>query len=213
MRTRASSGRVLAHAAALCIALLSCTGEPRPSAGHRAAASAPPGPRREAGAGHPGAPAAAPAGPQPPAGPPPAEATELQGNFRSTTNLETLRLWTGPNDAKGWERLTKLVATIDGEGVYSMAGSVIRPAGVCRSTVRGLDQVLLSFNRRPQGPGGSGILWYDAARGRFTVNFLQEDITEDPEEHFDCSGGRSLLPGATPPRPCLCPWRDSPAGG
>jgi hypothetical protein len=145
-------------------------------------------------------------------GPPAATTTELRGAFRSPDTPESLQIWTGPNDTQGWERLTKLVAAIDGQTVHSMAASTIRLAGVCRAPATGLDQVLLSFNRAPHGKGGAGALLYDAGRQRFTVEFVLEDITQHPRDHFDCPFGQSLLPESPSATPCLCPWEDSPLG-
>ena len=150
--------------------------------------------------------------PAAPAGPPPESATDLQGHFRSPGTPETPRVRMGPNDTKGWERLTKLVAEIDGQAVHSMAASTIRVAGLCRATGSGLDQVLLSFNRAPHGKGGAGVLLYDAKRQKFTVEFVQDDITQRPREHFNCASGQSLRPESTIAIPCLCPWEDTPLG-
>jgi hypothetical protein len=90
--------------------------------------------------------------------------------------------------------------------------SRIRLAGICRAAGTGLDQVLLSFRRMPHGKGGAGVLRFDAKERKFIVEFIQEDITEDPQRHFDCAGGRSLLPEGTAAAPCLCRWKDSPSG-
>ena len=150
--------------------------------------------------------------PAAPAGPPPATTTEVRGAFRSPGTPEAVRIRMGPNDTIGWERLTKLVAEIDGQAVHSMAASTIRVAGLCRAAGTGLDQVLLSFNRTPHGKGGAGVLLYDAKRRKFTVEFIQDDITQNPREHFDCASGQSLLPASYPATPCLCPWEDSPLG-
>ena len=132
--------------------------------------------------------------------------------FRSPGTPETLHVWTGPNDTNGWERLTKLVAEIDGQAVHSMAASTIRVAGLCRAAGTGLDQVLLSFNRLPHGKGGAGVLLYDAKRQSFKVEFVLEDITQQPREHFECAFGQSLLPDSPSATPCFCPWEDSPLG-
>ena len=207
MRSHRSPVPTVLHAAALAIALCACS-EGRESRTAPAARPSARGPSARDAAGR----APALAIPPAPGGPRLGTAREIRGYFRSATAPETLRLWVGPNDAPGWERLTKLVATVDGEPVFSMAVSAIRPAGLCRSTAAGLDQVLLSFNREPQGRKGAGVLWYDAERRRFSVRFFQEDITLDPLDHFDCAAGRSLFPEGAPARPCLCPWRDSPAG-
>ena len=155
---------------------------------------------------------ACPGAPAAPAGPPPATTAELRGAFRAPGAPETLRVWTGSNDTPGWERLTKLVAEIDGRAVHSMAASTIRVAGLCRASGTGLDQVLLSFNRAPHGKGGAGVLLYDAKRRKFTVEFIQDDITQRPREHFDCASGQSLQPESTTAIPCLCPWEDTPLG-
>ena len=145
-------------------------------------------------------------------GPPAPTTTELRGAFRAPGAPESMQVWTGPNDTKGWERLTKLTAAIDGQTVHSMAASTIRLAGVCRAPGTGLDQVLLSFNRVPHGKGGAGALLYDATRQKFKVEFILDDITQNPREHFECSFGQSLLPASLSTTPCLCPWEDSPLG-
>jgi hypothetical protein len=152
--------------------------------------------------------AALPARPAPTA----AAAVELRGAFRTPGQPETLRLRTGPNDTPGWERLTKLVAEIDGATVHAMAASSIRVAGICRATATGLDQVLLSFRREPGGRGGAGVLLYDAPRRKFTVEFLRDDITQRPGEAFECAAGRTLFPDSPTAAPCLCPWADTPLG-
>ena len=213
---RAGSSRIIAWfpAMALSFGLFACTKAPEPGREPVARVSAP--------AGQSAAPSAAASAPAAgnaaapvtgPGGPPPGRAREIRAYFRSATSPETVRLWTGPFDAKGWERLTQLSAWIDGKPVYSMAASTIRFAGICRSAGRGFDQMLLSFNREPHGKGGAGIVWYDPAAHRFVQAFLKEDITQDPDGHLHCAAGRSILPEGVPAQPCLCPWADSPEGG
>jgi hypothetical protein len=85
-------------------------------------------------------------------------------------------------------------------------------AGLCRAAGTGLDQVLLSFSRTPDGKGGAGALLFDAKRGKFTVEFIRDDITRRPRDHFDCASGQSLQPESATAVPCLCPWEDTPLG-
>lgn len=146
-----------------------------------------------------------------PSAPPPEIGRDIQGYFRNIDRPETLHLSTGANDTQGWEWMTKLQAEIDGQTVYSMAVSTVRLTGVCRSAARGFDQVLLSFHRKPPRENAAAVLWYDAARSKFALEFIPDDVMRDPGAHFICSGGRSLLPDEGPAVPCLCPWDDAPA--
>jgi len=144
------------------------------------------------------------------AGPPSPSTREIQGYFTSPTTRSSLRLWRGPNDYKGFERLTRLTVEVDGVPEYSMAVSTVQLAGVCRTSGSGLDQLLLTFHTERRGGERLGVLRYDTKRGRFTLSFTPRDITKDGGMRLDCSGARAILPEGAPAFPCTCPWRDDP---
>jgi len=138
------------------------------------------------------------------AGPPPPSTREIRGYFTETTTRHSLRLWKGPNDRKGFERLTRFTIEVDGTPQYSRAVSAIRLVGVCRSPGKGLDQLLLSFHPKRLGGGAIGVLRYDTNERRFVLGFAPRAA------RFDCAGGRSLVSEGTPVLPCTCPWWDRP---
>ncbi|HEV8202210.1 MAG TPA: hypothetical protein VGS03_19540 [Candidatus Polarisedimenticolia bacterium] len=121
-----------------------------------------------------------------------------------------MRLWRGPNDVEGFERLTRLTVEIEGVPKYSMAGSTVRFAGVCRASGSGLDQLLLVFHSERPGGERLGVMGYDAARDRISLRFTPRDVRQDGGARLDCSGGRTILPEGAPAFPCTCPWREDP---
>lgn len=143
-------------------------------------------------------------------GPPSPSTREIQGYFTSPKTRTSLRLWKGPDDYEGFERLTRLTVEVDGVAEYSMAVSAVQLAGVCRTSGDGLDQLLLVFHPEHRGGERFGVVRYDANKGRFSLSFTPRDITKDGGMRLDCSGGRVILPEATPAFPCTCPWRDDP---
>jgi hypothetical protein len=143
-------------------------------------------------------------------GPPPASTQMIQGYFSSPTSRTALRLSRGPDDVAGFERLTRLAVEAEGVPEYSMAGSAVRLAGVCRTSGSELDQILLAFHTEHRGGERLGVLWYDPNRGRFALSFTPRDIRQDGGLRLDCSGDRVPLPEAGPALPCTCPWRDEP---
>jgi hypothetical protein len=153
-----------------------------------------------------GALSSSPAGPssQDAAGSPPPSAREIQGYFTATTTRSSLRLWKGPSDRQGYERLTRFTVEVDGAPEYSRVVSVIRFTGVCRSPGKGLDQLLFSFYPERRGGGAIGVLRYDTTERRFKLGFAPKS------SRIACGGGRSLFPEGTPALPCTCPWWDGP---
>ena len=196
--------------ALLTIAISACSGPPHDGTAtrHPAPAPAPPGTSDNfAGVTLPSGPSASnPASPSPDSsdGPPPASTREVRGYFTSTSTRNSLRLWKGPNDRQGYERLTRFTVEVDGVPEYSRAVSVIRLVGVCRSSGKGLDQLLLSFHPERRGGAALGVLRHDADKGRFVLGFAPKDA------RLDCAGGRVLFPEGAPSLPCTCPWRDGP---
>ena len=198
------------HAALLAILISACSGSPQTGTASRHPSSSP-APSGTAGATLAGmTPAGAstsnPAGPSPEdaAGAPAASTREIDGYFTDATTRSSLRFWKGPNDQKGFERWTRFTVEVDGVLQYSRADSTVRLAGVCRSSGKGLDQLLFSFHPERRGGGALGVLRYDTEGRRFMLGFAPKDA------RFDCAGGRALLPEGTPARPCTCPWRDGP---
>ncbi len=201
------------HAALLILVLSACSGSPQTGtvSRHPAAAAAPPG----AGASLAGvtaqtsadASASDPAGrfAAADAGPPAPSTREIAGYFTDATTRNSLRFWKGPNDQKGFERWTRFTVEIDGVPEYSRAVSTLRLVGVCRSSGKGLDQLLFSFYPERRGGGALGVLRYETEKRRFLLGFAPKDV------RFDCAGGRALLPDeGAPALPCTCPWRDGP---
>jgi hypothetical protein len=200
------------YAALLTIVISACSGSPQTGtvSRHPASAAAPPG----AGAilagttAHESADASTsnPAGTssEAAAGPPAPSTREIDGYFTDATTRHSLRFWKGPNDQKGFERWTRFTVEVDGVPEYSRAVSTLRLAGVCRSSGKGLDQLLFSFYPERRGGGALGVLRYDTQGRRFMLGFAPKDV------RFDCAGGRALLPEGTPALPCTCPWRDGP---
>jgi len=202
------------HTALLTIAISACSGSPQTGTAsrHPASAPAPPGTASEISAGittrpeSEGAPTSNPSGPssEAAAGPPPPSTREIHGYFTNTPSRNSLRLWKGPNDHKGFERWTRFTVEVDGVPEYSRAVSTIRLVGVCRSSGKGLDQLLLSFYPERRGGGAFGVLRYDTKEQRFTLGFAPKDV------RVDCAGGRAIFPEGAPALPCTCPWRDGP---
>lgn len=192
-------------AALLGFSLTACSGSsPTGTAGSLSAGmSSQPGPV----AAQPSAPARSSS--EPAAGPPPASTREIQGYFTSPTTRTSLRLWRGPNDQPGFERLTRVTVEVQDVPEYSMAASTVQFAGVCRTSA-GLDQVLLVFHPERRGGERFGVVRYDTKRNRLTLVYTPRDITQDGGARLDCSGGRVILPEGAPALPCTCPWRDDP---
>lgn len=143
------------------------------------------------------------ASPKDAAGPPPASTREIQGYFNNTTTRNSMRFWKGPDDQAGYERMTRFTVEVDGAPEYSRVVSTIELVGICRSSGKGLDQLLFSFYPERRGGGALGVLRYDEERRRFVLGFSPGDA------RIDCSGDRALLPpGAA--LPCTCPWGDGP---
>ena len=189
-------------AALLTIVISACSGSPQTGtvSRHPASAAAPPG----AGAMLAGTIAHESAAPETAAGPPAPSTREIDGYFTDATTRHSLRFWKGPNDQQGFEGWTRFTVEVDGVPEYSRAVSTLRLAGVCRSSGKGLDQLLFSFYPERRGGGALGVLRYDTKGRRFMLGFAPRDV------RFDCAGGRSLLPEGTPALPCTCPWRDGP---
>ena len=194
--------------ALLAIAISACSGAPQPGTAQRHGAPDSTSPRTGAagfaGAGHPwpvDTPRSNP--PKDAAGPPPPSTREIQGYFTDTTTRTSVRFWKGPNDQAGSERLTRFTVEVDGAPGYSRVVSTIELIGVCRSSGKGLDQLLFSFYPERRGGGALGVLHYDAEKHRFMLGFSPRDA------RIDCTGDRALLPsgGALP---CTCPWGDGP---
>jgi hypothetical protein len=199
------------HAALLTFAITACSDSPHTGTESRHAAPdpAPHGPASAGFAGAApaepgGAPASNPAGlsSEGAPGPPPPSTREIQGYFTNPTSRNSLRLWKGPNDQEGFERLTRFTVEVDGVPEYSRAGSAIQFAGVCRSPGKGLDQLLLSFHPDRQGGGAVGVLRYDTNERRFKLGFAPK------QARIECGGGR--FTEGTPTVPCTCPWGDGP---
>jgi hypothetical protein len=201
------------HAVLLAIVISACSGSPQTGTAsvHPASAPAPPGTAGAILAGstaHESARASTsnPAGTSSgaSAGPPTPSTREIDGYFTDATTRNSLRFWKGPNDQKGFERWTRFTIEVDGVPGYSRAVSTLRLAGVCRSSGKGLDQLLFSFYPERRGGGALGVLRYDTEGRRFMLGFAKKEV------RFDCAGGRALLPEGTPALPCTCPWRDGP---
>jgi hypothetical protein len=202
------------HAALLTISLAACSGSSQTGTASRQPASdpAPPGTAGTVTAGitaraeSAGAPTSNPTGPssEVAAGPPPPSTMEIHGYFTNATTRNSLRLWKGPNDHPGFERLTRFTVEVDGVPHYSRAVSSIRLAGVCRSSGKGLDHLLFSFYPERRGGGAVGVLWYKTQEHRFMLGFAPKDV------RVDCAGGRAILPEGAPALPCTCPWGDGP---
>jgi hypothetical protein len=200
--------------ALLTIAISACSGSPQTGTASRHPASAPatPGTASDISAGitarpeSAGAPTSNPAGPssEATAGPPPPSTREIHGYFTNTTTRNSLRLWKGPNDLQGFERLTRFTLEVDGVPEYSRAVSTIRFAGVCRSSGKGLDQLLFSFYPERRGGGALGVLRYDTKDHRFKLGFAPKDV------RVDCAGGRAIFLEGAPALPCTCSWGDGP---
>jgi len=204
----------LIHTALLTIAISACSGSPHTgrASRHPASDSEPPGTASEISAGittrpepedAPTSNRSVPSS-ENAAGPPPPSTREIQGYFTNTTSRNSLRLWKGPNDHKGFERFTRFTVEVDGVPEFSRALSTIRLVGVCRSSGKGLDQLLLSFYPERRGGGAFGVLRYDTKAQRFTLGFAPKDV------QVDCAGGRAIFPEGAPALPCTCPWRDGP---
>lgn len=180
------------HTALLIMAISACSGSPQTGTASHHPASAPAPPAIFSGStAH-------------DAEPPPPSAREIHGYFTNATTRNALRLWKGPNDHKGFERWTRFTVEVDGVPEYSRAVSTLRLAGVCRSSGKGLDQLLFSFYPERRGGGALGVLRYDTKEQRFVLGFAPKDV------RVDCAGGRVILPEGTPALPCTCPWRDGP---
>jgi hypothetical protein len=193
------------HAALLIIVISACSGSPQTGTAsvHPASVPAPPGTAGATLAGSTAHESArAPTGTA--AGPPTPSTREIDGYFTDATTRNSLRFWKGPNDQKGFERWTRFTVEVDGVPEYSRAVSTLRLAGVCRSSDKGLDQLLFSFYPERRGGGALGVLRYDTEGRRFMLGFAPSKV------RFDCAGGRALLPEGTPALPCTCPWRDGP---
>ena len=200
--------------ALLAIAICACSGSPRTGTASRQPASdtAPPGTAsaisagitaRSESAGTPTSNLTDPSS-EVAAGAPPPSTREIRGYFTNTTTRNSLRLWKGPNDLKGFERLTRFTVEVDGAPEYSRAVSTIRLVGVCRSSGKGLDQLLFSFYPERRGGGAVGVLRYNTQEHRFVLGFARQDM------RVDCAGGRAIFPEGAPANPCTCPWGDGP---
>jgi len=143
------------------------------------------------------------ASPKDAAGPPPPSTREIRGYFTDTTTRRSLRFWKGPPDQAGFGRFTRFTVEVDGAPEYSRVVSTVQLVGVCRSSGKGLDQLLFSFYPERRGGGALGVLHYDAEKRRFMLGFSPR------EARIDCTGDRALLPSGAA-LPCTCPWGDGP---